>query len=70
MDGAQILSAEQKAKYAGCRLENAKAFQSVATGITSAEVLGDFPQVVDALNAAGVRIEGESKKRAKSKAAD
>lgn len=50
------LTDDLREKFRGHRVENADAFGVVAQGITEAEVIGDYPDIVQALKDAGVDV--------------
>ena len=57
LDGATVMSREERAEYFGWRVENANAFGGVSSKIESAVVIGDYPNIVEALESAGVDVE-------------
>jgi len=61
------ITPEFRNKFAGCRVENADAFQGVSSDITVAEVHGDYPDIVKALEDAGIEVIADKTKKAKPK---
>ena len=49
MKGSTVLTDKQRLDYSGCRMENADVFQGVSSGVTSAIIIGEYPDIEMAL---------------------
>ena len=61
LSNSEKLTDELRGRLRGHRVENADAFNGVAQQVTEAEVVGDYPNILQALNDAGVEVSGGDK---------